>query len=30
VQSNGMVKVPGGAGLGIEVDRAVLQQYKVA
>jgi D-galactarolactone cycloisomerase len=30
VQVKGIVAVPGGPGLGIEVDRAVLQQYKVA
>ncbi len=30
VQVNGIVAVPGGPGLGIEVDRAVLNQYKVA
>ncbi|MCW5745982.1 MAG: mandelate racemase/muconate lactonizing enzyme family protein [Alphaproteobacteria bacterium] len=29
-QKGGVVKVPGGPGLGIEIDRKVLQQYKVA
>jgi D-galactarolactone cycloisomerase len=29
-QHNGIVQVPGGPGLGIEIDRAVLAQYKVA
>ena len=29
-QKNGIVKVPDGPGLGIEIDRKVLQQYKVA
>jgi D-galactarolactone cycloisomerase len=28
-QKNGIVKVPDGPGLGIEIDRKVLQQYKV-
>ena len=30
VQVKGMVKVPTGAGLGIEIDREVLKKYKVA
>jgi D-galactarolactone cycloisomerase len=30
VQNKGIVRVPDGPGLGIEVDRAVLAQYKVA
>ncbi|PZW50491.1 D-galactarolactone cycloisomerase [Humitalea rosea] len=30
VQTRGIVRVPDGPGLGIEVDRAVLAQYKVA
>ena len=30
VQHRGIVRVPDGPGLGIEVDRAVLAQYKVA
>jgi D-galactarolactone cycloisomerase len=29
-QKHGIVKVPSGPGLGIEIDRKVLQQYKVA
>ncbi len=29
-QKKGIVKVPGGPGLGIEIDREVLKKYKVA
>ncbi len=29
-QVGGVVRVPGGPGLGIEVDRDVLQRFKVA
>jgi hypothetical protein len=29
-QVKGMVAVPGGAGLGIEIDRAVIEQYRVS
>jgi D-galactarolactone cycloisomerase len=29
-QKKGIVKVPTGPGLGIEIDRAVLEKYKVA
>jgi D-galactarolactone cycloisomerase len=29
-QKKGVVKVPGGPGLGIEIDREVLKKYKVA
>jgi D-galactarolactone cycloisomerase len=30
VPVNGMVAVPGGAGLGIEIDRAVVDRYRVS
>ena len=30
VQNNGMVAVPGGPGLGIEVDRGVIDRYRVS
>ena len=29
VQTNGIVAVPGGAGLGIDIDRAVIDRYRV-
>jgi D-galactarolactone cycloisomerase len=29
-QIKGMVAVPGGAGLGIEIDRAVIERYRVS
>ena len=29
VQINEVVKVPGGGGLGIEIDRAVIERYRV-